>query len=267
MVVRRSDQSGHAQHVLFAFRAQVLGDAVNPAEEIDVLFHGEIVVKRELLRHVADILADLFGIFGDVEAGHLAVARRGSEQAAEHADDGGFSGAVGSQKAEDFALGYLEGNVVDGREIAEHFYQIADFEGGAVGVGGSHNVRTFPVGQTIVFCGLPLGMRIFPVKQTIVFCGLPLGMRIPPVGQTIVFCGLPLGMRIPPVGQTIVFCGLPLGMRIPPVGQTIVFCGLPLGMRIPPVGQTIVFCGLPLGMRIFPVGQTIVFCGLPKGAS
>ena len=136
-------QSGHAQHVLFAFRAQVLGDAVNPAEEIDVLFHGEIVVERELLRHVADVLADLFRILGHVEARHGAPAGSRCQQPAEHADDGGFARAVGSQKTEDFALGHLEGNVVHGHEIAEGLDQVANFKGGAVLSGGGHRVRLF----------------------------------------------------------------------------------------------------------------------------
>ena len=69
-------EAGHAQHVLFAFRAQVLGNAINPAEEVDVLFHREIVVKGELLRHVADVLANLFGILGDVEARHRRPSRK-----------------------------------------------------------------------------------------------------------------------------------------------------------------------------------------------
>ena len=125
-------EARHAQHVLLAFRAHVFGDAVNPAEEVDVLFHGEIVVERELLRHVADVLADLFGILGDVEAGHGAPAGGGRQQPAEHADDGGFAGAVGTQETEDLALVHLEGDVIDGHEIAEGLDQVADFEGGAV---------------------------------------------------------------------------------------------------------------------------------------
>ena len=40
-------------------------------------------------------------------------------QAAEHPHRGGFSCAVGSEEAEDFALVHAEGQVVDGNEVAE----------------------------------------------------------------------------------------------------------------------------------------------------
>jgi hypothetical protein len=167
------DETRHAQHVFFALRTQMLGNVVNPAEEIDVLFHGEVVIERELLRHVADIPADLFRILGHVEARHRAPAGSGRQEAAEHADDGGLAGAVRPQETEDFALLHLEGNVVHGHEVAKGFDQVADFEGGAVLCGGGHwglsvigrpqktlvcptrAVRFLALGQAVVFCGLP----------------------------------------------------------------------------------------------------------------
>ena len=43
----------------------------------------------------------------------------GREQRGQHLDGGGLAGAVGPQKGEDFAFGDLEGDVIDGGEIAE----------------------------------------------------------------------------------------------------------------------------------------------------
>ena len=87
-------------------------------------------------------------LLGHIEARHRAPAGSGRQQPAEHPDDGGFAGAIGPQEAENFSRAHLEGNVVHGHEVAKGLDQVVDFEGGG-------HVRFFPVGQTIVFCGLP----------------------------------------------------------------------------------------------------------------
>ena len=69
------------------------------------------------------------GILGDVEARHRAPAGSGRQQPAKHADDGGFTRAVGAQETEDLAFAHLEGNMVHGHEVAKGLDQIADFEG------------------------------------------------------------------------------------------------------------------------------------------
>ena len=58
----------------------------------------------------------------------------GRQQAAQHADGGGFARAVGSQEAEDFALGHLQRDVVHGHERAEGLHQVVDFHRPAVAV-------------------------------------------------------------------------------------------------------------------------------------
>src|SRR5215469_4608584 len=84
--------SGHAEHVVFSFGTAFAGNAVDAAEEIDVLVDREVVIERELLRHVADGAADIVGLGGDVETVDAGASRGGSQQAAEHADGGGFAG-------------------------------------------------------------------------------------------------------------------------------------------------------------------------------
>ena len=51
------------------------GHAVEAGEEAQVLDDGEVVVEREFLRHVADVLAHGFGLAADVEARNLRAAR------------------------------------------------------------------------------------------------------------------------------------------------------------------------------------------------
>ena len=92
---------------------------IDPAEESQVLPHRQVFVERELLRHVADDLAHLFGIARDVEARDFRSSAARPEEAAEDADRRRFPRAVGSEEAHDFAAPRLEAHVVDGDEIAE----------------------------------------------------------------------------------------------------------------------------------------------------
>src|SRR5689334_964507 len=56
------------------------------------------------------------------DAGHANLAFRRRQEAAKHADGGGFARAVGAEEAEDFAAADLKGNMVGGREsaVADH---------------------------------------------------------------------------------------------------------------------------------------------------
>ena len=99
--------------------SRVAPDAIDAAEEAQVLDHREVVVERELLRHVADVLAHPLGLARDVEArdGRSSAAR--PQEAAQHADGRRFARAVGAEEADDLAPPRLEAHVVDGDEIAE----------------------------------------------------------------------------------------------------------------------------------------------------
>ncbi len=129
-------QVGHFKHVLLALGAHGLRHAVHAGEEIDVLFHRKVVVERELLRHVADVLADFLGLRSHVEPVDGRLPRGGRQQAAEHADGSGLARAVGSEEAENLALGHLERDVVHGHEGAESLHQVVDFHCPTVAVHG-----------------------------------------------------------------------------------------------------------------------------------
>src|SRR5665811_1570079 len=78
--------SDHLQYVALARRAFLARHAVDPCEKIDVLLHREIVVERELLRHVPDGAADLFRLPRHVEPVHRGAPRGRRKQPAQHAD-------------------------------------------------------------------------------------------------------------------------------------------------------------------------------------
>ena len=101
------------------------GHAVEACEEAKVLDDFEIVVERKLLRHVADVLANGFRVAAYVEAGDLRAAGGRLEQAAQHADGGGFARAIGPEEAEDFAFGDGEIEMVDGDKIAERLMRLS----------------------------------------------------------------------------------------------------------------------------------------------
>ena len=64
----------------------------------------------------------------NVEAGDHGATRSWSQQAAEHANGRGLSGAVRSEEAEDFALVRLQVDVVHGHEVAEALDEILDHD-------------------------------------------------------------------------------------------------------------------------------------------
>src|SRR5213079_1421110 len=107
------DDLGHAG------TAGVAGQPVNRGVEGQVFAGGEILVQPELLRHVADALADLLGRGRDVDARHGGGARRGLEDAAQHPDGGGLSRAIRPQQPEHFALLDAQRELAHRRDRAE----------------------------------------------------------------------------------------------------------------------------------------------------
>src|SRR5260370_23315941 len=94
-------------------------EPVDTAVELQIFCDGQIVIKTEILRHVADAFAHGFGIRADIETFDLSGAAAERQKAGEHFDDGGFAAAVGAEEAEDFAFFYAEADVIHGREITK----------------------------------------------------------------------------------------------------------------------------------------------------
>src|SRR6266550_3174818 len=108
--------------------------AVDTAVELQVFRDGQIVVETEILRHVTDVLADVFGIGADVEAFNEGGAAAERQESGEHFDDGGFAATVGAEETEDLAFFDAEADVVDGGEIAETAHKILRGDSGFGGI-------------------------------------------------------------------------------------------------------------------------------------
>ena len=65
--------------------------AVEPTVKHEVFMHGQLVVERKFLGHVADERLDAVGFARHVVAGDLRAAIARFEEAAQHADDRGFA--------------------------------------------------------------------------------------------------------------------------------------------------------------------------------
>ena len=113
-----------------AFSHGHAGQAVDAAEETQVLNDGQIVIQAEALGHVADPAFQRLGVFGDVDAENTRAAGRGSEKAAEHADGRRLPSTVRSEEAEDFAFADAERQIVHRRERAEAFDEVLDLDDG-----------------------------------------------------------------------------------------------------------------------------------------
>ena len=103
--------------------------AVDAAEEAQVLGDGEVVVEAEALAHVPDPPLHALGVLRDVHAEHEAGAGGRPEQPAQHADRRGLAGAVRAEEAEDLALVHGERDPVHGLEGPEVLAQLADLDG------------------------------------------------------------------------------------------------------------------------------------------
>src|SRR5215470_4576005 len=77
---------------------------VDAGNKLQVLQHREIFIEAELLRHVTDFTANPQRFSENIEAKAGAMATIGGEKAAEHANSGRLSTAVGPEKAADLAL-------------------------------------------------------------------------------------------------------------------------------------------------------------------
>ena len=98
--------------------------AIEDAVEFHIFPGGEFVIEGGVLENDAEGFADGGGVGGGVVAIDDERAGGGAEEGGEHFDGGGFAGAVGAEKGEAFAAGDIEGDVIDGGEVAEFFGEV-----------------------------------------------------------------------------------------------------------------------------------------------
>lgn len=102
--------------------------AKHAGDEVQVLFDAEVVPEGKPLGHVAYLGFDLDAVFHDVQpqAGSLSAVR--GEQAAEHADGGGFAATIGTEKAENFTFPHLQGQILYNVLVSEMFVEPTDID-------------------------------------------------------------------------------------------------------------------------------------------
>jgi len=76
------------------------GQVVEPADHLDVLPAGQVLVHRGVLTGQPDVRPQLRRVPDDVIAGHLGASGVGPEQRGEDPDGGGLAGAIGPEDAQ-----------------------------------------------------------------------------------------------------------------------------------------------------------------------
>ena len=79
-------------------RPFAVAKAVGPGEEVQVVGHGEVAVGRQVVGHVADQPARLFGLAHDVEAVEEDPPAVGRVQRGHHPHGGRLAGPVGPEQ-------------------------------------------------------------------------------------------------------------------------------------------------------------------------
>src|SRR6266851_668666 len=96
-------------------------ETVEAAEIFDEFLGGEAGVERGGGGKKADVGAHFFGMLDDVVAADEGGAVGGFQDGGEHAQGGGFAGAVGAEQAVDAAGLAAETDVIDGTDLAALF--------------------------------------------------------------------------------------------------------------------------------------------------
>ena len=109
-------------------RALGLAKAVAPGVKIQVFPAFQMVVHAEEVGHIPHQLPYPAGVFGHVHAVDHRRARGRREQRGQDAHGGGFSGAVGADKAVQLAVADAHGKMVERREMPVHAGKLPDFQ-------------------------------------------------------------------------------------------------------------------------------------------
>lgn len=104
---------------ILAFSGFFFAKTIDAGVKVHVLLGRKVLVKRELLGHVADLPANRFGVLGDVFAQDIGMSTGKGNQTAEGADQRCFAGAIGAKQAEDFTFADDKINMIDSDKSAE----------------------------------------------------------------------------------------------------------------------------------------------------
>ena len=125
----------HAQQLRRQVRARLPGDVEQVRVEDHVLFHGQVLVQAEALRHVPDLVLHRPRFARHVVARHLRAAFGRVHQAAQHAQRGGLARAVRPHQPEDLARATVRSRWSTAVNVAEAFGQTASLDDGSKMIG------------------------------------------------------------------------------------------------------------------------------------
>ena len=123
-VLPTSFEPRHFQRPFEARRNFFFRHAIHAGEELQIFGNPEVVVERELLRHIPDVLAHSLGIPGNVNSGNRRASGRRPQQPAEDADRCRFAGTIRAEESENLAVARLEAHIVHRNEIPESLREI-----------------------------------------------------------------------------------------------------------------------------------------------
>src|SRR5215471_10789254 len=112
------------EHPFLALFAHAFVNAIQPGIKIQVFADGEVIVERELLRHVPNPGAhfcrtQIFRFSQERDA-----SGRWIDEATNDLDRGGFSSAIGTQESVDIAITHFELEILDCLERSETLIQV-----------------------------------------------------------------------------------------------------------------------------------------------
>ena len=87
-------QTGEAQHFRYPGALTFRGYLLNIGKEVEIFDDGQIGVKTEILRHVADFLANGIWLPTGIIAQHMNCAAGGEHDGRKNAQGGGLAGAI-----------------------------------------------------------------------------------------------------------------------------------------------------------------------------
>jgi hypothetical protein len=96
----------------------------------DILFDGKMRKERVALKDGIHAAAERRELIQPLAA-HEYFAAVGGFESRNDAQQSGFAGSALAQNGEEFALGYLQGNIFQDRVVAERFRDVANVQQGA----------------------------------------------------------------------------------------------------------------------------------------
>ncbi len=103
-----------------------LRHAIDPGNKIEVFPQAQIIIQPETLCHITNVSLDIGSLPDDVIAQRMAGTAIGCQQAAHHADRGGFAAAIRAEKAINLAASYLHGQVIHHQFVVKTLVQSFD---------------------------------------------------------------------------------------------------------------------------------------------